>query len=138
MVNPLISVIICTHNRACLLRGAIESVTSQDYDADGYEIIVVDNASTDHTREVVESFSETANVRYVYESRLGLNSARNTGWRSASGIFAVFLDDDARAQPGWLAAIRDGFAATGGQAVIGGKVDPIWESEQPEWLSNKL
>ncbi len=136
MTRPLISVIVCTHNRAGFLSGALRSVVEQEFPRSDYEVIVVDNASTDHTREVVADFQKYGNVRYVYEPKLGLNNARNTGWRVAAGKYAAYLDDDALAEPGWLAAIRAGFAMVAGPAIIGGRVAPIWEAERPAWLSD--
>lgn len=136
MTRPLISVIICTHNRAQFLPGALRSVMYQGFPSTAYEVIVVDNASTDRTCDVVAGFHKGGNVRYEYEPKLGLNNARNTGWRAARGTYAAYLDDDAFAEPGWLAAIRDGFAAAGGPAIIGGRVDPIWEAQRPAWLSD--
>lgn len=136
MTGPLISVVVCTHNRARFLPGALRSVVDQEFPRTDYEVIVVDNASTDHTRNVVADFQNYGNVRYVHEPKLGLNNARNTGWRAAAGEYVAYFDDDALAEPGWLAAIRDGFAAADGPAIIGGRVDPIWEVERPAWLSD--
>lgn len=122
-----------------MLRAAIRSVVEQDFSVTGYEVVVVDNASTDETAEVVSEFKVHRNVRYLYEGTAGLNPARNAGWREARGAYAVYLDDDAVAESGWLSAIRDGFAAAGGKpVVIGGRVDPIWLAERPKWLSDAL
>jgi glucosyl-dolichyl phosphate glucuronosyltransferase len=137
MATPLISVIICTHNRDRYLRSALQSVIDQNFPLTDYEIIVVDNASTDNTRAVVTAFAQRGNVRYVHEPRLGLNHARNAGWRSATGTYVAYLDDDAVAESGWLAAIRDGFAIAGRTAIIGGPVAPIWEAPRPSWLSDE-
>lgn len=136
MTRPLISVIVCTHNRARFLRGALQSVVDQEFPRHDYAVIVVDNASSDDTRQVVADFRSDGNVSYVHEPKLGLNHARNTGWRAAEGEYVAYFDDDALAEPGWLAAIRDVFAAADGPAIIGGRVDPIWEAERPSWLSD--
>lgn len=136
MTRPLISVIVCTHNRARFLPGALASVAEQDFPRADYEVIVVDNASTDGTRDVVTGFRSGVDVRYLYEPALGLNHARNTAWRAAAGTYAAYLDDDAFAEPGWLAAIRDGFAAAAGPAIIGGPVEPVWQARRPAWLSD--
>lgn len=135
---PLISVVICTHNRASHLANALESIQQQLYSSDKFEVIVVDNASIDSTRGVVESFAETASVRYVYEKRLGLCHARNTGWRIAKGRYIAYLDDDAVADSGWLQALEDAFASSPDAGVVGGRVDPIWEGPRPAWLSDEL
>ena len=137
-----ISVVVCTHNRATLLQKALESVVAQDVGNIAFELLVVDNASTDETREVVHGFSDRANVqyivRYIYEAELGLCVARNTGWKSAAGKYIAYFDDDAIASPGWLAAVADGFARNPNVGVIGGPAFPIWEAEPPKWLSVDL
>ncbi|HYC03135.1 MAG TPA: glycosyltransferase [Azospirillaceae bacterium] len=135
---PLITVIICTHNRAGYLRDAMASIIRQDFPRTDYELLVVDNASTDGTREVVESFRDQGPVRYVHEPRLGLCNARNTGWRAAAGRIAAYFDDDAIALPGWLAAVKEGFDRDRGAGVVGGRVDPIWKGERPAWLSDGI
>jgi glycosyltransferase involved in cell wall biosynthesis len=131
-----ISVVICTHNRADYLPKAIESVIDQALPGD--EILVVDNASTDRTPAVARSFEGRGPLRYVFEEKIGLCHARNTGWRSAAGKFVAYLDDDAIASPGWLAAIRDAFKLMPTAGVVGGRVDPIWQGERPAWLSDEI
>ena len=134
-----ISVVICTRNRADLLAQAMASVVNQQFPRGDFEIIVVDNASTDRTPDVVARFQAAGQIRYLREERVGLCIARNTGWQAASGRYVAFFDDDAIAQPGWLAAIRDGFAtAAASVGAIGGRVDPIWEQRRPLWLADEI
>src|SRR3989337_3554689 len=109
MMSFVISAIICTHNRVEYLTKAIQSLVDQNIPKSKYEIIVVDNCSTDSTREVVEKFSSKSNIRYIYEPTLGANKARNTGWRNARGKYIAYLDDDAIASPVWLCRILQGF-----------------------------
>ena len=136
---PLISVILCTRNRAPLLEKALASVVRQDFPKSNYEIVVVDNASTDATPDVARSFCNQADIQVVREERIGLCIARNTGWQAASGRYIALFDDDAQAQPGWLAAIHDAFArAPQSVGVIGGRVDPIWQAERPDWLGDEI
>ena len=136
--QPKVSVIICTHNRAFHLRTAIQSVVEQSISHDTYEILVVDNRSDDETREVVESFQPACNVRYLFEPKLGLCHARNKGWESAYGCYVAYLDDDAVASPGWIEAILNAFHRYPNAGAVGGRVDPIWEADRPDWLSNDL
>jgi glycosyltransferase involved in cell wall biosynthesis len=136
---PLISVIICTRNRDLLLRKAIQSVVNQDFPHTEYEVVIVDNGSKDRTSEIVKEFQDRARIRYIYEERIGLCIARNTGWRAAEGRYIAFFDDDAIACPGWLTAIRrafEGMAVPVG--VVGGRVAPIWERQPPSWLANEI
>jgi len=136
--GPLISVVICTHNRADYLPQAIRSVLDQGMPPGRYELIVVDNRSTDRTREIVRPFESNPSVRYEYEDVLGLCHARNTGWQKARGRFVAYLDDDAIAEPGWLAAIEEAFSSMPGIGVVGGRVDPIWAGARPTWLSDEI
>jgi glycosyltransferase involved in cell wall biosynthesis len=93
------SVIIPTFNRAAFLREAIDSVLSQT--AKDFELIVVDDGSTDATRELVESYGEA--VRYFFQSNAGASAARNCGIKNARGKFITFLDSDDLWQPKKLA-----------------------------------
>jgi glucosyl-dolichyl phosphate glucuronosyltransferase len=137
--GPLISVVICTRNRAELLREALASVVSQDYPRSRYEILVVDNNSTDHTVAVIEEFKGKADIVCVTEDRIGLCIARNSGWRTARGEYIAYFDDDAIAHAGWLDAISDAIDRGGSKiGVVGGRVDPIWQGERPPWLSDKI
>jgi glycosyltransferase involved in cell wall biosynthesis len=135
---PLISVIVCTHNRADHLFNALQSLVEQLMPRHKYEIIIVDNASKDETPDVVRHFESAANIRYVYEGVLGLCHARNTGWHQAKGHYIAYLDDDAIASPQWLTAIEEGFASTPSVGVVGGPVNPIWEGIRPQWLSDEI
>ena len=135
--HPLISTIICTHNRAKCLARALDSVIAQDLPGEFFEIVVVDNGSTDGTRDVVARHAPR--VRYVLEPAIGLSRARNTGWREARADFVALLDDDAEAEPGWLGAVLNAFTSVApAPACVGGRVDPQWESPRPAWLSDKL
>jgi glycosyltransferase involved in cell wall biosynthesis len=133
-----ISIVLCTRNRAELLTEAIASVVKQDFRCADYEIVVVDNASTDRTAEVVAQFHH-ANIRYLREESLGLCIARNAGWHAAVGRYVVFFDDDAVAEPGWLSAIMETFERSPDRTgVIGGPVHPIWEAHRPAWLADPV
>jgi len=89
---PKVSVIIPTYNRAHLVGRAIRSVLNQTYQ--DFEIIVVDDHSTDNTEEVVKSFNDPR-IRYIrHEKNRGGSAARNTGIRAARGEYIAFLDDD--------------------------------------------
>lgn len=136
---PPISVVICTHNRADLLRRAIRSVVEQEFPRSSFELVVVDNGSSDHTRSVITEFAGQADIAYALEPQVGLCAARNTAWHTARGQFVAYFDDDALAQPGWLAAIARTIATTGGRfGVVGGRADPIWQEPRPPWLSDKI
>ena len=87
---PPVSIIIPTFNRAHCLRIAIESVLSQTYN--NYEILIIDDGSTDNTKEVLQSY--LSKVHYFYQENKGVSAARNTGIKMASGEWVAFLDSD--------------------------------------------
>lgn len=100
--TPRFSVIICTHNRASQLLRAIGTVVAQTYD--DFEVVVVDDGSTDGTPSAVASLSNPR-VRYVYQDKQGISVGRNTGVANSLGEFVVFLDDDDLALPSWLESL---------------------------------
>ncbi len=136
-MDIIISAIICTRNRQHLLEKAVESLIGQTLDKNLYEILVVDNNSTDNTGKAVKKLSKNQpNLIYVFEPELGIAAARNKGWPMAKGKYIAWLDDDAVASPNWLEMIVkrfDGLDETIGD--LGGKIDPIWEVPPPPWLT---
>ncbi|MEG3437053.1 glycosyltransferase family A protein [Pannus brasiliensis CCIBt3594] len=137
-MSPKIAGIICTHNRDHYLAGAIDSLLAQDC-AD-FQIVVVDNASTDNTRSVVEARLGDSRLQYVYEPVLGLSTARNRGARETTAPFLAYLDDDAVASPGWLQILVNAYESNDKLAIAGGRVTLIWPPGQPrpDWLSDSL
>ncbi len=133
-----ISAIICTFNRAAYLPQAVRSLLQQSEGA--FEVIVVDNASTDDTRKICEGFLRThGNFRYVYEPKKGLSNARNAGIEHAKGRFVAFIDDDARAEQDWLETILAAFKTIVPRpASVGGRIFLEWEGEKPEWFPDEF
>lgn len=134
------SVIVCTHNRAKSLANTIYALLCQEYPLEKFEILVVDNGSIDDTKEVVESIKQKANVplHYIFEERIGLSYARNTGVDKARGQVVCFTDDDALPGKHWLKNILLAFEDDS-VAVAGGDVYPVWPGAQkPEWLHKYL
>ncbi|MDB9340134.1 glycosyltransferase [Nodularia spumigena] len=139
MPDNQISAIICTHNRDTYLGAAIDSLLAQDFPAD-FEVVVVDNGSSDRTREVVEQRLGNPRVKYVFEPTIGLSVARNTGARVASGEILAYLDDDAVASVSWLQVLSAAYEHNSQLAIAGGKVTLLWPPniEPPHWLSPGL
>ena len=146
--HPQISAIICTHNRHSYLGAAIDSLLVQDF-PDNFEIVVVDNASSDYassdssktlTREVVEARLCDCRLKYVWEPELGLSVARNTGARAAKSEILAYLDDDAVAESNWLRVLHSAYQSNQKLAVAGGKVELLWPEgvSPPNWLSPGL
>jgi len=135
------SVIICTYNRAEALDQVLAGLSVQTAPANSFEILVVDNNSTDHTREIVERWgSKLPNLRYLFESRQGLSYARNRGLEEAQAPIIAFLDDDAVPEPPWLSSLLTTYQTiTPAPAAVGGKILLRWEGGQrPAWMHPDL
>ncbi len=108
-VKSFASIIICTYNRASLLQRVLLSLSRQTLDAEQFEIIVVDDGSTDNTAEVCEAMGhEMPDIKYVrIERNTGLGNAANLGVQSAKGDYLIFTDDDCIARKDWAKNMRD-------------------------------
>ncbi len=135
----LFSIVICTYNRLDHVRNALDSVFKQTLPPEAFEVILVDNASTDGTADFVQTLArEHGNVRYVFEARQGLAGARNTGWQTAQGTYVAFLDDDAKASANWLETAASLYDRTGADYhCVGGPIHPFYLNPQPDWWLDK-
>ena len=117
---PLVTVVVCTYNRAYILAECLASLVSQTTPLDQFEILVIDNNSTDDTHKVAAEFCDRVpDARVVFEPSQGLSHARNRGLAEAQSEWIAFIDDDAKAHPGWVASIlstiaKNDFDAFGG------------------------
>jgi glycosyltransferase involved in cell wall biosynthesis len=135
---PFVSIIMSTYNRGVLLEEAIRSVLSQGAAiTPTFELIVVDNNSTDDTRDIIVNrfVRGDARIRYLFEPQQGLSFARNAGIRAARAALIAFVDDDVRAQPDWVASIVRAFAEHPEVDMVGGRILPIWPAAPPPWLT---
>jgi glucosyl-dolichyl phosphate glucuronosyltransferase len=127
-------VVIPTHNRAEDLRETLASLRGLTTRA-SWEVLVVDNKSTDHTRAVVEESQREfpAPLRYLLETEQGRSAALNAGFRAARGEIILTTDDDVRVAQDWLdqaVAALQRFRC----AYVGGRVLPIWGGRRPSWM----
>jgi len=130
-----ISVVVCTLNRSQLLRKCLESLTNQHLSISKYEVIVVDNCSTDDTDSVLQEFtSNQKNLRCFKEYQLGLSFARNRGWKEAVGKYVAFIDDDAVAYPDWLHQITLFAKRQPEIFVFGGPYEAYTVVTPPNWF----
>lgn len=135
-----LSVVVCTRNRAELLADCLRSLTAQTLDPSRFEVIVVDNDSTDDTRQVAAVFMAGApNFSLIFEPEPGHSQARNRGWRQARARYVAFIDDDCIADAHWCERIIHAFVAVEPPPdAVGGKVLPRFESPPPAWFSSDL
>lgn len=130
----ILSVIIPTHNHCSLLQAALNSLEMQTLPRSDFEILVIDNGSTDNTKEIVElAQHRLGNVRYFYEPTPGLHVGRHLGLKMAKSDILVYADDDIEAFPTWLEAIAESFQDSE-VVLVGGKNLPKWESDPPDWI----
>jgi glucosyl-dolichyl phosphate glucuronosyltransferase len=117
-----------------MLKKTLKSIANQNLSQNFFETIVVDNGSTDETKEVVDSYiGNICNLRYYYEETPGLHVGRHKGLKEANASILVYADDDIEAFPSWLEAIAEVFEDKR-VTLAGGKVLPTFETKPPEWL----
>lgn len=130
----MISVIIPTRNRGALLVDALYSLCRQSLPETEFEVLVIDNGSSDATPEVVYGFRRNLpNLSYLFEPKPGLHEGRHRGLREARGDLLVFADDDIEAAPTWLEAVAEGFRDPR-VVMLGGNNLPRFTGEAPRWL----
>lgn len=137
--SPVISVIICTYNREKFLPNALDSLKNQTADKSIFEIVIVNNNSTDSTEEISLTFQKNnpqLQVVYVVEKNPGLSFARNKGIVTAKSELISFIDDDAIARTDFVDNLLSAFKNYPDFGAIGGKVIPIYESgKEPIWMN---
>jgi glycosyltransferase involved in cell wall biosynthesis len=140
MPTPDLSVIICTYNRGPSLLAVLENLQEQRIQPPGlaWEVILVDNNSTDDTRRRVEEHRArfTYPIHYVFEPRQGKSFALNRGLETSRAAWLAFTDDDVILAPNWLDAVQTAFRVQPYKA-FGGKVLPRIEGALPPWLATR-
>lgn len=131
-----ISVIIPTRNRCFFLQKALESLTKQTFSMERFEVIVIDNGSTDDTKAITESFDGKFKLQYHYDDRPGLHVGRHDGIKLSKSNLLAFADDDIEAFPTWLEGIYESFQDKK-VVLVGGKNLPLYENQPPFWIQQK-
>lgn len=131
------TLVITTYNRSELIRLALQSVLqSIRCCGDQYEILVVDNNSSDDTAAVVQSFigkHDGLEIRYLFEEKQGLSYARNKGINESRGCLIAFMDDDQTIEPNYLKNLERAFSETGA-ACVGGRILYTNAQDVPYWM----
>jgi glycosyltransferase involved in cell wall biosynthesis len=135
----VISIVICTFNQDRILRETVASFMDCRSDGIDYELLVVDNNSTDGTRGFTERLAaHDSHLKYIFEPSQGLSYARNSGIRASKGESIVFVDDDVYFSPNWLTALASTLERRVEVACIGGKVMLHFDSGQPNWIDDDI
>lgn len=137
-----LSIIICTFNRAPMLKRVLEDLKSQysqlvDYQKREIELVLVDNNSSDETKDLAIHYHNQATLPmvYVFEDKQGLSFARNAGVAKARGELIAFLDDDIYLNSDWLIKAYDIAENNTEASAYGGRVIPDWEVDKPDWVN---
>lgn len=133
-----LSVIICSYNRAAYIGQALDSLYRQSADKSLFEVIVVDNNSTDGTTEVFTAWRQkhqAGNFHYTTETQQGASFARNKGAAMALSPWLCFMDDDAVASPNYVDHIIGHTELYPDRVGFGGRIIPRYIPSEPEWMS---
>ncbi|MGC6489009.1 MAG: glycosyltransferase family 2 protein [Planctomycetota bacterium] len=135
-----ISVILPTKDRGPDIDRTLEALLAQDLTASDYEVLVVDNASSEDNARALRAWCDAhpSVLRYVPEPAPGLNRARNAGVSAARGEIAAFLDDDAVPAPDWLTELLRVFGARPQTWAVGGRVRSQFTTAPPAWLDDRF
>lgn len=134
-MEKLISVVVCTYNRARLLRSCLQSLTEQTLDRKQYEVLIIDNNSTDATLQVANEYAaNNPHFRVVAEPEQGLSHARNRGWKEAVGKYIAYIDDDARAHADWLMHMFEFAGRKPAVEAFGGPFEAFFDEAPPQWF----
>jgi len=133
-----ISAVLCSYNRARFIIKAVDSIFNQDFDKSLFEVIVVDNNSTDGVLDRLAQYKAdhpAYNFSYYTESNQGVAWVRTRCAKEAKGEIVAYLDDDSMAEPGWLKGIVDFFDQHQDVYSVGGKITPYFLTGIPDWYS---
>src|SRR5687767_5021815 len=133
-----ISAVICTYNREKYIRQALDSLAKQKLGKEHFEIVVINNNSTDRSEEEILNFKKDHpefNMVFVNESNQGLSWSRNRGIKESSGALITFLDDDAVATPDFLQKCVNYSQQFPHLIAFGGKITPRFVDGRPWWYT---
>ncbi len=134
----MLSVCICTYNRAQSLARTLDTLAAQiGVDWANVEVIVVDNNCTDDTADVVAAAAARLPVRRVVEQHQGLANARNRALAVSRGQWIIFTDDDVLLEPDWLRSYAEAFDAFPEASFAGGRIVPLWKQGRPGWFKGE-
>lgn len=135
---PLLTVLICTHNRVALLGQAIASLNEAECPSEGAQILVVANHCSDSTHQMLEAYvhepGDRLPLRWIAEPKAGKSHALNRALPEVNTPLLAFVDDDQRVDKGYLKGIRDAALAAPEAALVCGRLLPDWDGSEPAWV----
>lgn len=134
--EPELTVVMTTYNRASILNETLKSMAQIQRKNLKVDFVIVDNNSTDNTKEIISKWNASLPITYLFESEPGQNPARNKALSEANfGKIIVFTDDDVKPNDNWFSAIVYACEQWPEYSVFGGKIYPIWPAETllPKW-----
>ena len=135
--EPFVSVVVPTYNRKDALKDCLDSLFNQSYPPETYEVIVIDDGSTDGTKEFLRGYSQRIpRLKYFTQSNKGPAAARNLGIRNSSGEIVCFTDDDCIADKEWIKNLVKAYADDK-VGCVGGKILPYKPTTLLENYSHK-
>jgi L-malate glycosyltransferase len=130
----MLTVLIATYNGAETLSEVLDAYCRVQPPEGGWKLVIVDNGSTDATKEIIHSFTDRLPVSYLFEPARGKNAALNTGLASVEGDLVVMTDDDILPRFGWLKELRLAADSHPSYSVFGGPVTLHWEIQPEQWI----
>ena len=136
---PQISVAVCTYNRADVLPKCLESLADQSASSELFEVLIIDNNSTDDTKRIALDFCKNHNnFKYIFEEKQGLSHARNRAIEEAKGEYLAYIDDDAITDKEWLKKIGSVIQNNKNIVAFGGPIYPWYNKEKPKWFKDEF
>src|SRR5712692_7891864 len=130
----MLSVLMATYNGAGTLPEVLTAYCKLKSPDGGWKLLIVDNGSTDSTKEIIACFKSRLPLTYILEPTLGKSAALNTGLLSVTGDLVVMTDDDALPRPDWLVQMRTAADSQPSFSIFGGAIVPHWEVPPEGWI----
>jgi glycosyltransferase involved in cell wall biosynthesis len=130
----MLTVLVATYDGAKTLPEVLKAYCAVESPDGDWKLVIIDNGSTDATKEIIAAFHHRLPLTYVYEPKPGKNTALNTGLSSLAGDLVVFTDDDVLPQPDWLRHFRVTADSQTSFSLFGGPILPKWECPPEDWL----
>lgn len=138
MSEIVASIAICTRNRGPVFARALERLCALEDPGVPWEVVLVDNASTDDTPQVIERYRSRLPVRAFVERTPGISAGRNRAVDEARGAYILWIDDDALVEPSWLAAYVKAFQTWPDASLLGGPIAVAFDGPLPDWFNRAL